>query len=108
MTLTEALLISIVGLLCVLNTTLLVVDFRVREAFNELTSEVRELRLRSRTRITQAAVRTGPITEEAQLTRLGHASAARRVVVGGEDEAPQKQRLIKQTRVGGDSEEEGE
>lgn len=106
MTLTEALLISIAGLLCVVNTTLLVVDSRVRASFDRLTSEVRELRLTSRTRVSQALVRTGPVSEEAQLTRLGHASAARRVVVGGDDESPQKQRLVRQARVGGDSEEE--
>jgi len=48
------------------------------------TEEVRTLRLDSRTRISEYSVRSGAVTEEQQLRRLGRASVGRRVVVGGD------------------------
>jgi hypothetical protein len=48
------------------------------------TEEVRELRLTSRTRISEVSVRSGAVTDEMVMRRLGRASVGRRVVVGGD------------------------
>ena len=70
----------------------------------DVVTELRELRLHYRTRIAQASVQSGAVSDEQKLERLGRASAARRVVVGGDDASVQKQNLIRQTRVGGEEE----
>ena len=62
-------------------------------AMESLTEEVRDLRLTSRTRISTAAIRNGPQSEEVELVRLGRASAGKRKVFGGEEDSLLNQRL---------------
>jgi hypothetical protein len=57
--------------------------------------ELRDLRLTSRTRISDAAVRSGPLSEERLLTRLGRASKSSRVVVGGDADSQLNQDLLR-------------
>lgn len=74
---------------------------RVREdiqAQNEKIDELKSLSLNPRTRIGQATMQSGAVTEEQTLQKLGRASVARRVVVGGEDGSVQKQNLQRATR----------
>lgn len=76
---------------------------RVREdiqAQNEKIDKLTSLSLNPRTRIAQATMQSGAVTEEQKLQRLGRASVARRVVVGGDDDSVQKQNLQRATRHG--------
>jgi hypothetical protein len=52
---------------------------------NRKLDQLMALSLNPRTRIGQASVQSGAPTEEQELRRLGRASVAKRVVVGGED-----------------------
>lgn len=50
--------------------------------------KIKDLQLNPRTRIGgPIAVQSGPVTQEQQLKKLGRASAARRVVVGGDPDS---------------------
>lgn len=55
--------------------------------------EVRNLRLKSRARVSEYGVQSGEVTQEQQLRRLGRSSFGRRIVVGGDDDSEQKQNL---------------
>lgn len=71
---------------------------RVRDDIYELSGKLDQLTtlsLNPRTRIGQATMQSGPVTEEQQLERLSRASVARRVVVGGDDDSVQKQNLMR-------------
>lgn len=57
------------------------------KATRQNTDEVQDLRLTSRARISTAVMRSGEVSEERKLTRLGRASKARRVVIGGDDDS---------------------
>lgn len=93
--------ISILGtLICVL-LGLILSELRHGTSVNQrVANELTELRLTARTRIRDYGVQSGEVSQEQQLERLGRASAARRVVVGGDDDSPQKQALVRQTRQG--------
>jgi hypothetical protein len=58
------------------------------DSVQQNTDSTENLRLTSRTRINEASIQSGPVTLEQQMTRLGRASVGRRVVYGGEAEAP--------------------
>lgn len=60
---------------------------RVVKVTKNLHGEMRELRLTSRARISQTKVRSGAVTDEETLVRLGRASKAKRVVVGGDPDS---------------------
>ena len=57
-------------------------------AVQDVRDSVDNLRLNSRARVSTASVRNGSLTDEAALMRLGRATRARRVVVGGEEGSP--------------------
>ena len=90
--------VLLVLILLVLLALISRIDDLVR-ATRRNTSEVRKLRLKSRARVRQASVQSGPVSHEQQMERLGRASVGRRVVVGGDDDARQKKMLMDQ--VGG-------
>lgn len=71
---------------------------RIADAVENNTLEVKELRLKSRARVGQASMRSGAADEVDQLNRLGRASVAQRVVVGGDDDSTQKKNLKKATQ----------
>lgn len=72
----------------------------VKAQTTEVLREVKALKLQNRTRIRQASTRTGAVTEEQQLRRLGRASAARRVVVGGDGDSDLNKALERQSLRG--------
>jgi hypothetical protein len=80
------LLVCIVGLLVVLlvrmNTVL-----EYQRGIYQTTQDLKRLSLNPRTRTTQASFQSGATSLEQGLTRLGRASAARRVVVGGDEDS---------------------
>lgn len=49
--------------------------------------QVASLQLNPRTRISTASMQSGAVTQEQSLERLGRASAARRIVVGGDPDS---------------------
>lgn len=55
----------------------------------EVVEELRQLRLSSRARVKTMSVQSGARTEEQELVRMGRATRAKRVVFGGDPEAPQ-------------------
>lgn len=55
--------------------------------------ELRSLRLRSRARIRDASMQSGPVTKEQELIRAGRAAQGKRVVFGGEPDSEQSRRL---------------
>jgi hypothetical protein len=61
----------------------------IRAAVLEVANEVKILRVDSRARISTAKMRNTPETEESKLIRLGRATRAKRVVVGGDPESRQ-------------------
>lgn len=61
---------------------------QARVVVGELREAVDGLRLKSRARVSTAGVRNTPVSDEAVLARLGRASRAKRVVVGGEEGSP--------------------
>jgi hypothetical protein len=69
---------------------------RLRVSVEENTAETKSLRLKSRARIATASVQSGAVSEEQQLRRLGRASQARRIVVGGDDDSQLNQELNQQ------------
>jgi hypothetical protein len=73
---------------------------RLGDVLEANTQEVRELRLTSRTRIRDYSVQSGEVSAEQSLTRLGRASAAQRVVFGGDDDSDLHQDLVRQSKVG--------
>jgi hypothetical protein len=72
----------------------------IHRAVLGLTTEVRELRLTSRTRVATASMRSGAATEEHELRRLGRASSARRIVVGGDDDSQLNKELDRASHRG--------
>lgn len=60
---------------------------RQTKALEALADETRELRLTSRAKVSTAAVRNQPMSEEQKLVRLGRSSRAKRVVVGGDPDS---------------------
>lgn len=83
----------IVALLAVICALLGGVFWRLGDVLayqRDIRTEVRKLvrlSLNPRTRISQIAPQSGATTEEQVLSRLGRASAARRVVVGGDSDS---------------------
>lgn len=65
----------------------------LKEVTRGTTDEVRDLRLKARTRISEYGVQSGEVSHEQHMKRLGRASFGRRVVVGGDDDSQQKQDL---------------
>lgn len=61
-----------------------------------LAEETRNLRLKSRARVTTASIQSGPLSEEAELRRVGRHSTGRRKVVGGDPDSEQRQNLERQ------------
>ena len=91
--------ILVVILLMQLVLVLVVACFLLRGIRRDIqanTSATDQLRLDSRTRISQVSVRSGAVTEEQQLRRLGRASVGRRIVVGGDRDSQQYQNLLTQ------------
>jgi hypothetical protein len=84
-----AALLALILVATVVSTALLLRALnRESDSLDMLTTEVEALRLKARTRITQAKVRNGVRDEESlELVRLGRASAGRRRVFGGEEDA---------------------
>lgn len=78
-----ALLIAILGVLMVM----LGVLFDMRRSAYDTVTEVRDLRLTSRTRVSRASVQSGVADPERKLVRLGRATKSRRVVVGGDGDS---------------------
>lgn len=68
---------------------------QLRVSVDKNTAETRELRLKSRARVAQAGVQSGPRSQEQEMKRLSRASAGRRIVVGGDDDSEQKQNLMR-------------
>lgn len=66
---------------------------------NKKIDKLLALSLNPRTRIGQASMQSGAITEEQELKRLGRTSQAKRVVVGGDDESPMKQAMARSARI---------
>lgn len=75
----------VIGLLVLF---LVVALWLLRRTMNEIVAAqqqvVNEVRLATRTRQSKISVQSGPVTEEQKLKRLGRATVARRVVVGGD------------------------
>ena len=67
------------------------------QGLNDKLDQLTSLSLNPRTRIGQATMQSGAVSEEQKLERLGRASVARRVVVGGDDDSRQKQDLMRST-----------
>lgn len=76
-------LTTIVGLLVAILVSLRRIHFGV-EANND---KLDALRLTGRTRQTTAVMRTGAVSEERELVRLGRATKGRRIVVGGDHDS---------------------
>ena len=57
---------------------------QITEAQNQV---VKEVRLATRTRQSTASMQSGAITQEQKLKRLGRATVAKRVVVGGDEDS---------------------
>lgn len=101
-------LMTLVGLL-VVSVLILVQLMEIARNTRGLGQEIKELRLTSRTRVRQAGVQSGPVSDEQVLSRLGRVSVGRRVVVGGEDGSEQKTKMkrgIKVGRTGGEDVDE--
>lgn len=60
---------------------------RETQRVGDLLEEIKGLQLNPRTRIGTLAPRSGAVSQEQELTKLGRASAARRVVVGGDPDS---------------------
>lgn len=73
--------------LAVVGVTVVVRLGQVLRAMEQNAAETRELRLTSRARIRRASMQSGATSDEQVLRRLGRASAARRVVVGGDSDS---------------------
>jgi hypothetical protein len=74
-------------LLVQLIVVLVVAVFYLRRLITTIevnTESVENLRLNARTRISEVSVRSGAVTDEMTMRRLGRASVGRRVVVGGD------------------------
>ena len=72
------------------------------EAQVTLLTKVRDLQLNPRTRMSTIQVQSGPISDDQEAHRVGRATAARRVVVGGEEESELNQNLHRQYSGGED------
>jgi hypothetical protein len=84
-------LTAIVALLLVI-----VVGLRaVLAATQENNAKLDALRLSGRTRQSKAAIRTGVVSEERELVRLGRTSKGRRVVVGGDPDSILTENLMR-------------
>lgn len=67
-------------------------------AQQDTATEIRELRLKARTRIAQADMTASPLSEEAQLARMGRSTRAKRVVVGGDEASELHTALTRQVK----------
>lgn len=92
--------IQVVLTLCVFGVLL-----RVAEHQKATWEETRDLRLTARTRVSRAAVQSGVAEPERELSRLGRASAARRVVFGGDGDSDLNRTLSQVKIPGGDEHE---
>lgn len=72
-----------VGLLCILSYNI----YLSNEKNSRLLRDIRQFQINPRTRMSTVQMRSGPVTEEKQVERLGRASTARRVVVGGDPDS---------------------
>lgn len=88
---TEILLLLILVVLCVIAVGL----WRLSDEANRLTANVNQLRMSGRTVQKTAIMRDGELTEERSLTRLSRATKGRRIVVGGDEDSPLHQDLIR-------------
>lgn len=94
------LLIIICGLLCAILWKLSDVLSYERESYTELQT-IKRHQLNPRTRIGgPIAVQSGEVSEEQHLARLGRASSARRIVVGGDHDSQLNNDLANQAVVG--------
>jgi len=57
-------------------------------------AKIKQFQLNPRTRIATTSVQSGPVNPEQEGARLGRASKARRVVVGGDPSSEQYERLV--------------
>lgn len=57
-------------------------------------TKIRQFQVNPRTRISTTSVQSGPVSPEQEGARLGRASRARRVVVGGDPDSEQYDRLV--------------
>lgn len=102
-----AALVSALLLLAVVGSYAALQVRKLRRSIEVNTEETRQLRLNSRSRITTAAVRTGADGEEQhlrQMRRLGRATRAKRIVVGGDPDSEQYAALNRTVRDDHDGE----
>lgn len=78
---------------------------RIERGERQLGEGINALRLTGRTRQATASVQSGAPSEVQELRRLGRVSANSRVVVGGDSDSPQHQKLERQFVKAGDNDE---